>query len=89
MKTDLELKQDVQSELLWDPLVPEARIGVAVNDGVVSLTGHLDTYPKKSQPSGPWNGLAMSRQLPLNLMSSLQAFISAVTPRSPPPWSTP
>jgi len=47
MKTDLELKQDVQSELLWDPLVPEARIGVAVNDGVVTLTGHLDTYAQK------------------------------------------
>ena len=47
MKTDLELKQDVQSELLWDPLVPEARIGVAVNDGVVTLTAHLDTYAQK------------------------------------------
>lgn len=47
MKTDSELKHDVQSELLWDPLVPEARIGVAVSDGVVTLTGHLDTYAEK------------------------------------------
>ena len=47
MKTDLELKKDVQSELLWDPLVPEARIGVAVHDGIVTLTGHLDTYAQK------------------------------------------
>jgi osmotically-inducible protein OsmY len=47
MKTDSELKTDVQSELLWDPLVPEARVGVAVNDGVVTLTGHLDTYAEK------------------------------------------
>jgi osmotically-inducible protein OsmY len=47
MKTDSELKKDVESELLWDPLIPEARIGVAVNDGVVTLTGHLDTYAEK------------------------------------------
>lgn len=47
MKTDLQLKSDVQSELLWDPLVPEAKIGVAVNEGVVTLTGHLDSYAEK------------------------------------------
>ena len=47
MKTDLELKKDVVSELSWDPLVAEARVGVAVSDGVVTLTGHLDTYAQK------------------------------------------
>lgn len=47
MKTDSELKKDVLAELAWDPLVPEARIGVAVNDGVVTLTGHLDSYAEK------------------------------------------
>ena len=47
MKTDSELKKDVGSELLWDPLIPEARVGVAVNEGVVTLTGHLDTYAEK------------------------------------------
>ena len=47
MKTDSELKKDVLAELAWDPLVPEARIGVAVSDGVVTLTGHLDSYAEK------------------------------------------
>ena len=47
MKTDLQLKSDVQSELLWDPLVPEAKIGVSVSEGVVTLTGHLDSYAEK------------------------------------------
>lgn len=47
MKTDSDLKIDVETELRWDPLIPEARVGVAVNDGVVSLTGHLDTYAEK------------------------------------------
>lgn len=47
MKTDSELKQDVLSELSWDPLVPQDRIGVAVRDGVVTLSGQLDTYAEK------------------------------------------
>jgi osmotically-inducible protein OsmY len=47
MKTDSELKKDVLAELAWDPVVPEARVGVSVNDGVVTLTGHLDSYSEK------------------------------------------
>ena len=47
MKTDMELKKDVTAELSWDPLGPETRVGVAVSDGVVTLTGHLDTYAQK------------------------------------------
>lgn len=47
MKTDADLKKDVLTELSWDPLVPEARVGVTVHEGVVTLTGHLDTYAEK------------------------------------------
>lgn len=47
MKTDSDLKKDVLLELSWDPLVPDARVGVAVNEGVVTLSGHLDTYAEK------------------------------------------
>lgn len=47
MKTDAELKKAVQDELSWEPLVPEERVGVAVHEGVVTLTGHLDTYIQK------------------------------------------
>ena len=47
MKTDVELKKDVTAELSWDPLVPETRVGVSVREGVVTLTGHLDTYAQK------------------------------------------
>ena len=47
MKTDADLKNDVLTELTWDPLVPEAKVGVAVSEGVVTLTGHLDTYAEK------------------------------------------
>ncbi|MCK9215761.1 MAG: BON domain-containing protein, partial [Rhodoferax sp.] len=41
MKTDSEIKKDVLSELQWDPLISETKVGVTVNEGVVTLTGHL------------------------------------------------
>ena len=47
MKTDSELKEDVLSELAWDPLVPNAKVGVSVDAGVVTLLGHLETYAEK------------------------------------------
>lgn len=47
MKTDLDLKKDVLTELSWDPLVPETKVGVSVSEGVVTLTGHLDSYAAK------------------------------------------
>ena len=47
MKTDVELKQDVTAELAWDPAVNATAIGVAVKDGVVTLSGHLATFADK------------------------------------------
>jgi osmotically-inducible protein OsmY len=34
-------------ELAWDPAVSANAIGVAVKDGVVTLSGHLDTFAEK------------------------------------------
>lgn len=47
MKTDAHLKADVTEELAWDPAVNATGIGVAVKAGVVTLTGHLDSYAEK------------------------------------------
>ncbi|MBB3181966.1 BON domain-containing protein [Variovorax sp. Sphag1AA] len=47
MKTDAQLKKDVESELQWDPAVNPAHIGVMVENGVVTVTGHLATYREK------------------------------------------
>jgi len=46
-KTDIELKQDIERELEWDPKVNAAQIGVSVDQGAVSLLGTVDTYPEK------------------------------------------
>jgi osmotically-inducible protein OsmY len=45
--TDLELKKSVEAELNWEPSVNAAEIGVAVKDGVVTLTGRVDSYWEK------------------------------------------
>ena len=45
--TDQEIQTDVMAELRWDPSVPATEIGVLVKDGVVTLTGTVDTYMKK------------------------------------------
>ncbi len=47
MKTDLELQQDVLAELKWEPSVNAAHIGVEVNQGTVTLAGHVDSYAEK------------------------------------------
>lgn len=48
MKTDAETKEDVIRELRWDPRVPQAEaIGVALDDGVATLSGHASTYGGK------------------------------------------
>lgn len=48
MKSDVQLKKDVEAELAWDASINETQIGVAVKGGVVTLTGHLDTYAEKN-----------------------------------------
>jgi osmotically-inducible protein OsmY len=48
MRSDSELRRDVLDELEWEPSLDAAGIGVAVNDGTVTLTGHAGSYAEKS-----------------------------------------
>ena len=43
-RTDRQIQAAVEAELEWTPDVDAAGIGVAVDDGVVSLSGEVDTY---------------------------------------------
>lgn len=47
MKTDVQIKEDVLDELEWQPSIDETEIGVIVKDGIVTLTGVVDSYAKK------------------------------------------
>ena len=46
-RTDAQIQSDVLAELKWDPRVQPNEIGVIVKNGVVTLTGWVDSYSKK------------------------------------------
>jgi osmotically-inducible protein OsmY len=46
-QTDQDVQREVQLELKWDARVSPHEIGVAVKDGVVTLSGTVDSYAKK------------------------------------------
>jgi osmotically-inducible protein OsmY len=48
MKTDAQIQKDVMQELTWDASVTHEHIGVAVQDGVVTLSGTVPSYIEKS-----------------------------------------
>jgi osmotically-inducible protein OsmY len=47
MSGDTQLKKHVEDELIWQPIVDEASIGVSVKDAIVTLTGHVRSYAEK------------------------------------------
>jgi len=47
MKSDIELQRDVMDEILWDPILQAAEIGVIVKQGVVTLVGSVKNYAEK------------------------------------------
>lgn len=49
MNTNESLQKDVQDAIKWEPLLHAAEIGVTVKDGVVTLTGTVDNYGKKTE----------------------------------------
>ncbi len=46
-RTDEEIHQEVLAELKWEPQIQPNEVGVAVKDGIVTLTGWVDSYLKK------------------------------------------
>ena len=46
-RTDTQIQSDVLAELKWEPRVHPNEIGVAVKDGIVTLTGWVDSYTKR------------------------------------------
>lgn len=46
-RNDFDLQRDILDELDWDPSADAAHIGVAVDQGVVTLSGHVPTFAEK------------------------------------------
>lgn len=49
MKSDDDIRRDVETELKWDPDIHGADVAVTVKDGVVTLTGFVRSYAQKWQ----------------------------------------
>jgi osmotically-inducible protein OsmY len=47
MPTDTSVQEAVLAELRWDPIIASTYIGVAVKDGIVTLTGHVQSLAEK------------------------------------------
>ncbi|MEO8086535.1 MAG: BON domain-containing protein [Bacteroidota bacterium] len=46
-KSNEDLQKDVLNAIKWEPLLNAAEIGVTAKDGVITLTGVVDSYSKK------------------------------------------
>lgn len=49
MKSDAAIQQDVMDQIKWNPLLNSSEIGVSVKNGVVTLSGQVDSYLKKME----------------------------------------
>ncbi|HWG68497.1 MAG TPA: BON domain-containing protein [Steroidobacteraceae bacterium] len=72
MKTDAEIRRDVESELQWDPSIDDKKIGVIVDGGVVTLTGEVDHY------AGKWSAEDITKRV-----SSVRAIANDIRVKIP------
>jgi osmotically-inducible protein OsmY len=47
MRTDADIQKDVMDQLKWEPFLNAEQIGVAVKNGIVTLSGIVDSFSKK------------------------------------------
>jgi osmotically-inducible protein OsmY len=73
-RTDEQIQKDVFVELKWDARVLPNEIGVAVKNGIVTLTGWVDSYVKRwaaeEAAHRVWGVVAVVNDLELRLPSS-------------------
>jgi osmotically-inducible protein OsmY len=46
-KPDQEIREDVKDQLFWSPFVDEEKVSVTVLNGVVTLTGNVETWSER------------------------------------------
>jgi osmotically-inducible protein OsmY len=47
MRSDSDIRRDVEDELRWDPEIDPTDIAVSVKNGVIALTGFVRSYPER------------------------------------------
>jgi osmotically-inducible protein OsmY len=48
MNTDMLIQKDVMDEIKWEPALNASEIGVTVKNGIVTLSGQVDSFYKKT-----------------------------------------
>ncbi len=76
MKNNAELQTDVQDAIKWEPSMHAAEIGVIVKDGVVTLTGTIDSYGKKIEAEKAAKNVA-----------GVRAVVEQIEVKFPSSWS--
>lgn len=72
--SDTQIQQYVLQELRWDSRVEATDVGVAVHDGVVTLTGTVDSYVKKLAAAEAAHRVAGVLDVANDLMIELPGF---------------
>ena len=93
MVSDEIIQKNVLDELRWEPAVNAAGIGVAVNDGIVTLSGSVNYYPEKVAAEAAAKrvrgvrGIALDMQVQLDHMEVSDTSIAESVVRAME-WST-
>ncbi|MBI1767196.1 MAG: BON domain-containing protein [Bacteroidetes bacterium] len=74
MKTDEELQHDVMEEIKWDPRLKSiaTQVGVTAKDGVITLSGEVDTYRKKIAAEHAAQRVAGVKVIAVNIQVNLE-----------------
>jgi osmotically-inducible protein OsmY len=76
MKTNEDLQKDVQNAIKWEPLLNAAEIGVTAKDGVITLTGIVNSYSKKAEAENAAKNVtgvkAVAEEIEVNYGSSFK-----------------
>ncbi|WP_018615495.1 BON domain-containing protein [Segetibacter koreensis] len=67
MKNDSVVQEDVLNELKWNPFLHAANIGVSVKNGVVTLSGEVDSYLEKVEAEKAVHKVAGVRAVALDI----------------------
>lgn len=81
MKPDQQLKSDVIAELAWTPAVNATNIGVAVKNGIVTLSGEVDTYLQKQAAERAVRRVSGVRGIAVDWKCAWRLATGAATPR--------
>jgi osmotically-inducible protein OsmY len=80
MKTETQLRHDVEAQLDWDPRFDSTGIGVAVKNGVVALSGHVGSYADRWAAQDATQSVAGVKAIANELVVSLASDAQRTDP---------